>query len=161
MVPMVLALVMFIFIHEKKDGHVLEKRESFWHNIKQLDNQLKLYLAVAFVFTLGNSSNTFLLLRAKSIGFNDTMVILLMAATFHDADHPGRTNKIPFELEERSMNFFKNWWKNNSLFVENIMNLTPIQVEQSVVELILFTDFIKGKDTQLEKAVEEMLKTIK
>lgn len=76
----------------------------------------------------------------------DTMVILLMAATFHDADHPGRTNKIPFELEERSMNFFKNWWKNNSLFVENIMNLTPIQVEQSVVELILFTDFIKGKD---------------
>lgn len=77
MVPMVLGLFMFTFIREKKDGHVLEKRESFWQNIKQLDSQLKLYLAVVFVFTLGNSSNTFLLLRAKSIGFNDTNVILL------------------------------------------------------------------------------------
>lgn len=76
-VPMILGLSMFIFIRENKGGHILEKRESFWHNIKQLDNQLKLYLTVAFMFTLGNSSNTFLLLRAKSIGFNDTTVILL------------------------------------------------------------------------------------
>ncbi len=87
---------------------------------------------------------------AKHEDFTDkyfeTMVILLMAATFHDADHPGRTNRIPFELEEKSMLFFKNWWKNNSLFVENIMSLTPIQIEQSVVELILFTDFIKGQE---------------
>lgn len=77
MVPMALGLFMFIFIREKKDGHVLENRESFWQNIKQLDSQLKLYLVVAFVFTLGNSSNAFLLLRAKNIGFNDTTVILL------------------------------------------------------------------------------------
>ena len=45
--------------------------------MKKLDGQLKMYLAVAFVFTLGNSSNTFLLLRAKSVGFSDTDVILL------------------------------------------------------------------------------------
>ena len=32
---------------------------------------------VIFVFTLGNSSNTFLLLRAKSAEFDDTSVILL------------------------------------------------------------------------------------
>ncbi len=87
---------------------------------------------------------------AKHEEFSDkyfeTMVILLIAATFHDADHPGRTNRIPFELEEKSMLFFKSWWKNNSLFVENIMSLTPIQIEQSVVELILFTDFIKGQE---------------
>jgi MFS family permease len=77
MIPMVLGLAMFICIREKKDGHVLENRKSFWYNINKLDNQLKVYLAVAFVFNLGNSSNTFLLLRAKSIGFNDTTVILL------------------------------------------------------------------------------------
>ena len=45
--------------------------------MKKLDGQLKLYLMVAFLFTLGNSSNTFLLLRAKSVGFDDTSVILL------------------------------------------------------------------------------------
>jgi len=32
---------------------------------------------VVFLFTLGNSSNAFLLLRARSVGFNDTSVILL------------------------------------------------------------------------------------
>lgn len=41
---------MFIFVHEKKDRYVLDNRESVWHNIKQLDNKLKLYLAVAVVF---------------------------------------------------------------------------------------------------------------
>ena len=45
-----------------------------------LDGRLKLYLAVAFVFTLGNSSNTFLLLRARSVGFDDVSVILLYFA---------------------------------------------------------------------------------
>jgi MFS family permease len=45
--------------------------------MKKLDGQLKLYLIVAFLFTLGNSSNAFLLLRAKSVGFDDTSVILL------------------------------------------------------------------------------------
>ena len=36
-----------------------------------------MYLFVAFLFTLGNSSNAFLLLRAKSVGFDDNNVILL------------------------------------------------------------------------------------
>jgi len=44
---------------------------------EKLDGQLKLYLLVVFLFTLGNSSNAFLLLRARSVGFNDTSVILL------------------------------------------------------------------------------------
>jgi len=34
-------------------------------------------LLITLLFTLGNSSNTFLLLRAKSAGFNDVNVILL------------------------------------------------------------------------------------
>lgn len=44
---------------------------------RQLEGQLKLYLLVAFLFTLGNSSNTFLLLRAKNLGFDDASVVLL------------------------------------------------------------------------------------
>lgn len=76
-IPTMFSLVMFFLIKEKKAERVVKYREPFWNNVKKLDSQLKLYLLVAFLFTLGNSSNTFLLLRAKSVGFDDTSVILL------------------------------------------------------------------------------------
>ena len=76
-IPAILGLLMFFFIKEKRTHEDAKKREPFWQNIKKLDGQLKLYLFVAFSFTLGNSSNAFLLLRAKSVGFDDNNVILL------------------------------------------------------------------------------------
>lgn len=76
-IPAVISLFMFFFIKEKHEERIVKQREHFWDNLKKLDSQLKLYLLVAFMFTLGNSSNTFLLLRAKSVGFDDTSVILL------------------------------------------------------------------------------------
>jgi len=76
-IPAVLGLLMFFFIKEKKEHRQAAKREPFWQNMKTIDGQLKLYLIVVFLFTLGNSSNTFLLLRAKNVGFDDTNVILL------------------------------------------------------------------------------------
>lgn len=76
-IPALIGLVMFFLVKEKKEERVIKEREPFWNNLKKLDGQLKLYLLVAFLFTLGNSSNTFLLLRAKSVGFDDTTVILL------------------------------------------------------------------------------------
>lgn len=75
-IPAVLGLAMFIFIKEKR-ATTGREREPFWKNIKQLDGRLKLYLCVFFLFTLGNSSNAFLLLKAKNAGFNDTNVVLL------------------------------------------------------------------------------------
>lgn len=77
MIPAALSLLMFFKIKEKKGQHEVREREPFWRNVKKLDGQLKLYLIVAFMFTLGNSSNAFLLLRAKNVGFDDTSVILL------------------------------------------------------------------------------------
>lgn len=75
-IPTVLALLMFRFVKEKKEPRNPKIREYFWKNISALDGRLKLYLLVVFLFTLGNSSNSFLLLRAKSTGFDDTNVIL-------------------------------------------------------------------------------------
>lgn len=43
----------------------------------QLDKRLKAFLIITTVFSLGNSSNQFLLLRAKNIGFDVGAVILL------------------------------------------------------------------------------------
>lgn len=77
MIPALLSLAVFPFIKEKKECRIANECQPFWKDIKKLDSQLKLYLLVAFLFTLGNSSNAFLLLRAKSVGFEDTSVILL------------------------------------------------------------------------------------
>jgi hypothetical protein len=58
-----------------KDHHVQH------HSLKWsvLPRKLQLFLVVAFLFTLGNSSNTFLLLRAKNLGFTPAMAIGLHA----------------------------------------------------------------------------------
>lgn len=76
-IPVIFALGMFAFIKEKREPREIKHREHFWKNIKNLNGNLKLYLLIAFIFTLGNSSNTFLLLRANDIGFSSTDTILL------------------------------------------------------------------------------------
>jgi len=77
MIPAVLGLLVFVFIRQKNRVPDTKKREPFWRNLKSINGQLKLYLIIVFIFTLGNSSNTFILLRAKSVGFDDINVILL------------------------------------------------------------------------------------
>lgn len=76
-IPAILGLFMFFFVTEKKETRQVARREPFWRDIKKIDGQLKLYLLVAGLFTLGNSSNAFLLLKARAIGFSDANVILL------------------------------------------------------------------------------------
>ena len=75
-IPVLLGLLMFFFIKEKRSPYcrttraILEKCEKVGLSVEVLPSNL-------FSFTLGNSSNVFLLLRAKSVGFDDTSVILL------------------------------------------------------------------------------------
>jgi MFS family permease len=76
-IPSVLALSMFAFIKEKKEPRPPKERVRIFAGIGKLDGNLKLYLAVAFIFTIGNSSNTFLLLRAQDAGYSPATVILL------------------------------------------------------------------------------------
>lgn len=76
-IPAVAGLISMLFVKESKAPRANKEKERFWLNIKGLDRNLKLYLAIAFLFTLGNSSNTFLLLRAESVGFNATNTTLL------------------------------------------------------------------------------------
>jgi MFS family permease len=80
MIPAILGLCMFFFVTEKKDKkaeRAQRERLRFWKSLRALDGRLRLYLLVVFMFTLGNSSNAFLLLKAKSLGFGDAPAILL------------------------------------------------------------------------------------
>jgi MFS family permease len=76
-VPAVLALAMFAFIKERPAPRAERPRLDLVGGFRRLDANLRLYLVVAFVFTLGNSSNTFLLLRAQGVGYSPATIILL------------------------------------------------------------------------------------
>ncbi len=74
-IPAIIGVMIIPFIKENKCSK--PKPEKFvFKNIK-LDKKLKLYLAVIFLFCLGNSSNAFLLLKAQETGFSASQVILL------------------------------------------------------------------------------------
>jgi MFS family permease len=76
LVPALLGVIFLFFVREKrsgiKSGH--SRIEFKW---RDLDRRLKLFLVFTFLFTLGNSSNQFLLLRAKNLGSPTPTVILL------------------------------------------------------------------------------------
>ncbi|HEY9054985.1 MAG TPA: MFS transporter [Rectinemataceae bacterium] len=76
-IPALLSLFMFAFIRETGKPRSPKAPLEVFKSIKALDTRLKLYLAVVFLFTLGNSSNTFLLLRARNAGFDSATVVLL------------------------------------------------------------------------------------
>lgn len=76
-IPVLLALFMFFFIHEKKEKREAVEREHFSKKYFQAGSTAEALSAVTFLFTLGNSSNSFLLLRAANIGFADSDTILL------------------------------------------------------------------------------------
>jgi MFS family permease len=76
LVPAVIAVALLFFVREPKaHAGVAGALPSLrWLT---LPPRLRWFLVVTFVFTLGNSSNTFLLLRAKHLGYTPATVILL------------------------------------------------------------------------------------
>jgi MFS family permease len=79
LIPAVLGVIFLFFVKEKKDGAKIAGRKIRFE-WKSLDRRLKMFLIFSFVFTLGNSSNQFLLLRAKNLGNPLSTVILLYLA---------------------------------------------------------------------------------
>jgi MFS family permease len=76
-IPAIASLFMFIFIRETGEPCNAGEPIHVFQGIKNLDTRLKLYLVVVFVFTLGNSSNVFLLLKAGNVGFDPPSIVLL------------------------------------------------------------------------------------
>jgi len=92
-IPAVLALFVFFFVRESKRGatprsHFNSKRDrpSLEPDPRDsrtgLDNRFKLFLGIMFLFTLGNSSDAFLILRAQNLG-NSVFYIMLMLVVFN------------------------------------------------------------------------------
>jgi MFS family permease len=85
-IPAFIALFFFIFIHEPAkvacpqpdDGTVRAETTAK----SAFTGRFKLFLVILFVFTLGNSSDAFLILRAQNLG-NNVLYIVLMLILFN------------------------------------------------------------------------------
>lgn len=75
MIPAVLGVLALLLIKERKSESAPMRKLNL--NFGALNGQLKSFLIIVFLFTLGNSSNAFLLLRAGSVGFDAQSIILL------------------------------------------------------------------------------------
>ncbi|MCB0722521.1 MAG: MFS transporter [Ignavibacteriae bacterium] len=66
-------LLLILFVKEKNKDHSTSKPVKLsWRN---LDRSFKVFLLISFIFMIGNSSDAFLILRAKDLGLSLTMVI--------------------------------------------------------------------------------------
>ena len=75
LIPAVVGVAVLFLVKETGSGKPLAHNLSLkW---SKLDKRLKAFLIVTFIFTLGNSSNQFLLMRAKDTGFSVEGVLLL------------------------------------------------------------------------------------
>ena len=79
-VPALICLVLSLKIHEATPARPTSKRVAFDWRLGDMPPMFKRYLVVVALFTLGNSSNMFLLLRAKETGMPPEYVPLLWAA---------------------------------------------------------------------------------
>jgi len=76
LIPGIFAIITLIFFVKEKPKEQRELRKLKL-GFKGLSKEFKLLLAVMLVFSLGNSSNTFLILRASNIGFKTEMIPIL------------------------------------------------------------------------------------
>jgi len=77
-VPAVLAVVVLLFfVHEKKSPPAAQNLPLF-RSVGGFDTRFKLFLVIMAVFTLGNSSDFFVILRAQNLGTSLIYVTLML-----------------------------------------------------------------------------------
>lgn len=74
LIPAAIGIICIIFVKDRKEKTAKKPVTFKW---RTLDKRLKLFLVFIFIFTLGNSSNAFILLRAYNAGFTAQNAILL------------------------------------------------------------------------------------
>ncbi len=77
LIPAILGVFFLFLVREKKITLPKQSGKRIEFKWRALDKRLKLFLIFTFIFTLGNSSNQFLLLRAQNLGNPLPTIILL------------------------------------------------------------------------------------
>lgn len=75
-IPAFIGVVLLsFFVKEKRKNS--NSSTNFHFSWKELDPSFKLFLLISIIFSLGNSSNAFIILRAQNLGLSVTMVMLV------------------------------------------------------------------------------------
>ena len=74
LIPAIAGIICILFV---KDSKVKTSKKEISFKWKTLDRRLRLFLIFIFIFTLGNSSNAFIILRTKAAGYTSQGAILL------------------------------------------------------------------------------------
>lgn len=78
-VPALISIVLlFFFVSERTGG----KKDSIHFKLSDFSHEFKIFLLISMIFSIGNSSNAFLILRAKNIFENFGGVPSIITATF-------------------------------------------------------------------------------
>lgn len=75
-VPAVMAVFLLIILVKEKPHTKREEKLRIKLSWNELSAPLKLFFIISMVFALGNSADTFLLLRAQNLGLTTTLVVL-------------------------------------------------------------------------------------
>ncbi len=75
-IPGLLGLFLFFLVKEVKAPNATIHKLTIWASVKGFPRNFKLFLLGLAIFSLGNSSDTFLILKSKQIGLSITVVIL-------------------------------------------------------------------------------------
>lgn len=70
-----LIIMLIVLVKEKTTVVKKEKSKFVRINFRNMDSRLKLFLLISFIFSAGNSSDTFILLLAKNLGLTTTAVV--------------------------------------------------------------------------------------
>lgn len=77
MIPGLIGVVLLlIFVQEKKADQKL-KGEKIVFSWKKLDKKVKFFIIISLIFALGNSSDAFLILRAKNLGLTTQYAVMV------------------------------------------------------------------------------------
>jgi len=76
LIPAVTAVVLLLLFVKERVKIALSPAEAPKFNLGQFDRRFKLFLLIILIFGLGNSSDVFLIMRAKNLGFSTMLVVV-------------------------------------------------------------------------------------
>lgn len=128
-IPGILGVVLLLFlVKEKRNRNLSKSNKKFSFSWKFLNSKVKLFLLISFIFALGNSSDAFLILRAKNLGLTTQLAVfvyvlynlvqtVLATPLGKLSDKIGHRKMFAFGLLVFSLVYFAFGLINNSLFL--------------------------------------------
>jgi MFS family permease len=158
MIPGLIGVLLLIFLVKEKQNSQEKKVGKVNFSWKSLDPKVKFFVLVSFIFALGNSSDAFLILRAKNLGLTTQLAVfayvlyslvqtVLSAPIGSLSDKIGHRKMFIFGLLVFSLVYLAIGIVNNSIFLWFLFPLYGIYVAATDgVSKAYLGEFIKERE---------------